>query len=105
MIDLDLIILVTEEILRMLDRYPNWFCDGTFDSVHLGYQFYRIHEFLTESVTIPLIFCIAKNKTDTVYATLKEHNPNLDPETIMVVYERTAINALSTTFSCTKLQG
>ena len=107
--DLDLLILGTEENIRMLDRYPNWFCDGTFDSAPLGYQLYTIHALLTESVTIPLIFCIAKNKTETVYtrifSTLKEHNSNLDPNTIMVDYEKAAINALSTTFPCTEIQG
>ena len=36
--DLDLIILGTEDNIRMLDRYPNWFLDGTFDSAPLGYQ-------------------------------------------------------------------
>ena len=93
----------------MLDRYPNWFRDGTFDSAPLGYQLYIIHALLTESVTIPLIFCIDKNKTETVYnrifSTLKEHNPNLDPDTIMFDYEKEAINALSTTFPSTELQG
>ena len=76
----------------MLARYPNWFCDGTFDSAPLGYQLYTVHALLTETVTIPLIFCIAKNKTEVTYnqifSTLKERDPSLQPDTIMIDFER-----------------
>ena len=41
--ELDLIVLGTQENIQMLTRYPNWFCDGTFDSPPVGYQLYTIH--------------------------------------------------------------
>ena len=96
---MDLIILGTEENIRMLARYPNWFCDGTFDSAPIGYQLYTIHALLSETVTIPLVFCIAKNKNEVTYnqifSMLKEHNPSLIPETIMIDFEIAAINSLA----------
>ena len=86
----------------MLTRYPNWFCDGTFDSAPVGYQLYTIHALLNETVTIPLVFCISKSKTEVVYkeifSTLKENFPMLNPATIMFDYERAAINAFTQVF-------
>ena len=76
--EIDLTILGTQENILMLARYPHWFCDGTFDSAPIGYQLYTIHALLNETVTIPLVFCIAKDKTEVTYnqifSTLKEHN-------------------------------
>ena len=107
--EIDLIILGTEENIRMLARYPNWFCDGTFDSAPLGYQLYTVHALLTETVTIPLIFCIAKNKTEVTYnqifSTLKERDPSLQPDMIMIDFERAALNALTQNFPTAVLQG
>ena len=75
----------------MLTRYPNWFFDGTFDSAPIGHQLYTVDALVSETVTIPLIFCITKYKTELTYrkilSTLKEHNPSLQPETIMILKE------------------
>ena len=83
----------------MLARYPHWFCDGTFDSAPIGYQLYTIHVLLNETVTIPTVFCIAKDKTEVTYnkifSTLKEHNPLLNPASIMIDYEKAALNTLT----------
>ena len=88
----------------MLTRYPHWFCDGTFDSAPIGYQLYTIHVLLNETV-----FCIAKDKTEVTYnkifSTLKEHNPLLNPASIMIDYERAALNALTQNFPNTEIQG
>ena len=100
--EIDLLILGTGENIRLLARYPNWFCDGTFDSAPIGHQLYTVHVLVSETVTIPLIFCIAKYKTELTYrkifSTLKEHNPSLQPETIMIDFERAALNALEQNF-------
>ena len=93
----------------MLARYPNWFFDGTFDNAPLEYQLYTVHALLTETVTIPLIFCIAKNKTEVTYnqifSTLKESDTSLQPDTIMIDFERAALNALTQNFPTAVLQG
>ena len=44
--ELDLIVLGNQENIQMLTRYPNWFCDGTFDSAPVGYQLYTIRALL-----------------------------------------------------------
>ena len=62
--EIDLKVLVTQENISMLARYPHWFCDGTFDSAPIGYQLYMIHAELNETVPVPMVFCIAKDKTD-----------------------------------------
>ena len=100
--ELDLIVLGTEENIRMLARYPNWFCDGTFDSAPIGYQLYTIHALLNETATIPSVFCIAKHKNEATYneifSTLIEHSPLLYQETVMIDFERAALNALAQNF-------
>ena len=59
--EIDLLILGTEDNIRMLARYPNWFCDGTFDSAPIGHQLYTVHSLVSETGTILLIFCITKD--------------------------------------------
>ena len=107
--ELDLIVLGTQENIQMLTRYPNWFCDGTFDSAPVGYQLYTIHTLLNETVTIPLVFCISRSKTEVVYkeifSTLKENFPMLNPATIMFDYERAAINAFAQVFPNAEIKG
>ena len=81
---LDFIVLGTQTNIQMLTRYPNWFCDGTFDSAPVGYQLYTIHALLNQTATIPLVFCTSKSKTEVVYKeillTLKENYSMLNPQ-------------------------
>ena len=51
--EIDLIILATEENIRMLARYPNWFCDSTFDSAPIGHQLYTVHALVSEDCHNP----------------------------------------------------
>lgn len=78
-------------------------------SAPIGYQLYTIHVLLNETVTIPMVFCIAKDKTEVTYnkifSTLKEHNPLLNPASIMIDYERAALNALTQNFPNAEIQG
>ena len=108
-LEIDLTILGTQENILTLARYPHWFCDGTFDSAPIGYQLYTIHALLNETVTIPLVYCLAKDKTELTYnqifATLKEHNPSLNPASIMIDFERAAFNALTQNFPNAEIQG
>ncbi|KAI6647456.1 hypothetical protein LOD99_12452 [Oopsacas minuta] len=60
--ELELIVLGTEDNIVVLISYKDWFCDGTFNSAPIGYQLYTIHALVSESATISLIFCIAKQK-------------------------------------------
>ena len=107
--ELDLIVLGTQENIQMLTRYPNWFCDGTFDSAPVGYQLYTIHALLNQTATIPLVFCISKSKTEVVYkeifSTLTENYSMLNPATVMFDYERAAINAFAQVFPISEIKG
>ena len=108
-LELDLMILGTEDNITALYRYKNWFCDGTFDSAPIEYQLYTIHALVSETVTIPLIFCIAKNKSETTYSSifscLKEIDATLNPKSIMLDFERAAINSVTKLFPAAEVQG
>lgn len=54
-LELNLMILVTEDNSTALHEYKNWFCDGIIDSAPIGYQLYTSHELVSETVTIPLV--------------------------------------------------
>ena len=86
--ELDLIILGTEENVHLLTRFRHWFCDGTFDSAPIGYQLYTIHALISNTITIPLVFCIARNKNEATYdkilTSLKEIDQTLNPESVMI---------------------
>ena len=107
--EIDLKVLVTQENISMLARYPHWFCDGTFDSAPIGYQLYMIHAELNETVPVPMVFCIAKDKTEVTYnkifSALKQHNPSLNPASIMIDNEIAALNALTQNFPNAEIQG
>ena len=107
--ELDLIILGTEDNIAVLNRYRDWFCDGTFDSAPIGFQLYTIHALVSETVTIPLIFCIARQKNEITYreifSSIKEFNVTLNPRSIMLDFERAAINAMAQHFPAAELQG
>ena len=104
-----MIILGTEDNIAALHSYGNWFCDGTFDSAPIGYQLYTIHALVSDTVTIPLIFCIEKNKNESTYREifycLKELDVTLNPRSIMLDFERAAINAVSQYIPDAELQG
>ena len=40
-----------------------------------------------------------------IFSTLKEHYPSLQPETIMIDFERASINAIEQNFPTAELQG
>ena len=89
-------------MVREKYQNPNWFRDCTFDLAPVGHQLYTVQALVSETVTISLILCIAKDKTEStdkkIFPTLKEHNPTLQPGTIKVDFERTAPNAFKQNF-------
>ena len=104
-----LVILTTDENLQILSIHPHWFADGTFDSAPEGYQLYTIHVIVDQSKTIPVVYCIAKNKDEATYnrilSFLKECQDDLDPLSIMVDFEKAAINAIKRQFPEANVQG
>ena len=90
------------ENLSILSKSNNWFCDGTFKVVpELFFQLYSIHaEF--EGLVIPCVYALLSNKEkrtyDTAFRKLLEIEPALNPQSIMVDFEKAAINALENNF-------
>ena len=107
--ELDIIVLATEGNLRLLSQYHHWFCDGTFDSAPVGHQLYTIHAHIQAGHTIPLVYCITRNKNEMVYRRilqiLKEHKPDLEPQSVMMDFEMAAINAFTLEFPHATLTG
>ena len=98
----NLTILTTDKNLDFLSSKPYWLCDGTFDSAPLNWQLYSIHALLDENRSVPLVYCIAKNKTESMYHEifdyLKTREPSLNPNFISIDYEKAAENSIRTHF-------
>ena len=85
--NLEIVILTTPKNLDVLESKLHLFCDGTFDSAPHGFQLYTIHAMLTESRTVPLVFCVTKHKNEATYDaiwTFLKNERNLNLETIML---------------------
>ena len=97
-----MLLYATPKFLSILSKSNNWFCDGTFKVVpELFFQLYSIHaEF--EGLVIPCVYALLSNKEESTYDTafrkLLEIEPALNPQSIMVDFEKAAINALENNF-------
>lgn len=104
-----LLILTTARNLDLLSMKEHWLCDGTFDSAPLGFQLYTIHVTLSETCTVPLVYAIAREKSQQMYeqifSTLKEKRPHLNPLSFTIDYERAAINAINRIFPNANVYG
>ena len=89
--DLDLYIFTTDGNLDLLERNTHWFCDGTFDSAPNNYQLYTIHALIVGSRTVPLVYCIFRNKDRDTYRRifdyLKNRRANLAPISVLLDFE------------------
>ena len=107
--DLGIHIITTEGNLNMLRDAEHWFADGTFDCAPEGYQLYTIHMLINQSnKTIPLVYCILKNKDAITYNRVLEllmERRVLNPHSILVDFENASINALRVFFPDADLQG
>ncbi|KAK7486345.1 hypothetical protein BaRGS_00022393 [Batillaria attramentaria] len=100
--------LTTPSNLDVLARYAHWFCDGTFDSAPLATQLYTIHVLVEDTHTLPLVYCVTRNKNratyDAIFTYLKGQR-DLNPETITIDFERAALNSISEHFPTTAVHG
>ena len=97
-----IVIYGTHKFLSLLRNCDSWFCDGTFSVVpNLFTQLYTIHAEM-DSIIFPCIYALLPNKTEAIYdklfKKLLEIEPLLNPLTIMVDFEKAAINALEENF-------
>ena len=103
------LIFSTQNNLNTLRGCEHWFLDGTFKTAPtLFEQLYTIHG-LTHGSTIPCVYALLPNKQQATYQSvfhqLLQINENLQPQSIMVDFEKAAINSLQETFPNTDLSG
>ena len=104
-----ILIFSTQKNLQLLQKCEHWFADGTFStSPNLFYQIYTVHGIQFNNV-FPSIFALLPNKTETTYVNfynaLKTLNESLNPNSIMVDFEKAAINAIQSVFTNTSVRG
>ena len=91
-----MILYATPKFLSILSKSNNWFCDGTFKVVpELFFQLYSIH---AEFEGYALLSNREETTYDTAFRKLLEIEPALNPQSIMVDFEKAAINALENNF-------
>jgi hypothetical protein len=104
-----ILLFSTQRNLDFMDRCNRWFADGTFkSSPKLFCQLYTIHGVQYTNV-IPTVFALLPNKSEATYIrllkALKSIKPNLRPDSIIVKFERAAINAFLQQFPQSTVQG
>lgn len=101
-VDDRMLIFGTVENLRLLASAKHWFVDGTIGACSsLFSQLYSIHA-LVDTKIVPLVFALLPGKSAEVYeemfSKLKEANPELNPESVMLDMEQAVVKALTTVF-------
>lgn len=75
----------------------------------MNYQLYTIHAVLEGNHTVPLVYCLCRNRTqvtyDLIFDTLKQAEPELNPTSVTTDYEKAAINSIQTCFPNTTMFG
>ena len=104
-----ILVFGTEAGLDDLEKNKEWACDGTFKcSPEMYYQLFTLH-ICIKNISIPRIFVLLPCKSQVTYSrlfsALKDLCPSLQPETLMVDFEKASINAFSDIFPTTKITG
>lgn len=104
-----IILLGCMELLDGLGRADVWLADGTFKVVPgLFFQLYTIHFQFGSGINPVALYCLLTNKTTETYRrVLRElHNlVRLAPKTVLVDFERAAMNSFNETFPNTTVTG
>ena len=106
--NLEIVILTTPKNLDVLESKLHLFCDGTFDSAPHGFQLYTNHAMLTQSRTVPLVFCVTKQKNEVTYDaiwTFLKNKRNLNPALLMLDFEKAAMNSVKRHFPHSQISG
>ena len=96
------LVFSTQESLRLLERYDNWFADGTFKTVPL--LFYQLYTLCVRAngKILPVVYALLPNKTQAMYESflqvLLEHSEDLEPTTLVTDFELGAMNAFREKF-------
>ncbi|KAG8180604.1 hypothetical protein JTE90_018222 [Oedothorax gibbosus] len=104
-----ILVFGTNENLNFLQNSKHWFADGTFKtSPNLFTQLYTIHA-IVKNENVPVLFALLPSKSEAIYKKLfnaiKSLNPQLNPQTILLDFERAAMNAFLASFPTASVRG
>lgn len=93
----------TDQNLKLMSTYSDWYCDGTFNiSPTIFKQVYTFH-IIIRGTTLPMLYALLPNKKQTTYKKLfrliSKHLTKF-PVSINCDFEIAAINALKLVFEC-----
>ena len=101
-----ILILATEEKLRLLQNTEHWFADGTFDAVPNIYIQYTFHAMINVTTCL---YALLPNKTRATYIRLIQQllllNPNFNTQSIMVDFEIGFIHSFQQVFPAISVKG
>ena len=97
-----ILLFATDSGLDDIKRSKNWAVDGTFKcSPIIYYQLFTLH-IQDNGISVPRLFALLPNKTEDTYnklfTKLKELVDNVEPDTVMVDFEKAVINSILNTF-------
>lgn len=97
-----ILILATNRNFELMENSEHWFCDGTFSSApSIFSQLYTIHGIHYSNV-IPSVYALLPDKKEETYKrffrAVKSSNPNVNPNSVMMDYEKAAMNAVKCEF-------
>lgn len=103
------VVFGTEAALQLLVDNTDWFADGTFKSApSIFEQLYTVHVNFHGNM-VPVIYALLPNKTQATYeqlfGALKQQEPRLQPTTVMIDFEMTAKQAITSVFLQVALAG
>lgn len=103
------LIFSTTKNLNHLTLCKIWLCDDTFKSVPKGfYQLYTIHGYTNEK-SIPMIYCLAPNESQTIYLNflkkIRQSLPNFSPTRVLTDFAILFIEAFKEVLSGVKFSG
>ncbi|RNA35677.1 hypothetical protein BpHYR1_024196 [Brachionus plicatilis] len=102
-----ILLFTTEDNLRLLEKYRDWYCDGTFDiSPVLFKQLYSIH-IVVNNKDLPLVYALLPNKKQSSYTKLFRLIKSFttkEPKTINVDFEKAVFNSVKTVFKESKFK-
>ena len=98
-----LLLFCTSNFLSILKESSNWYCDGTFKVVPEQFmQIYTIHA-EREGYIFPCVYGLLQAKNEVTYdrmnLKLLELEPTLNPTSIIVDFEKAAMNSLENNFN------
>ena len=105
-----LIMLGCHELLDGLARAEVWLADGTFKVVpSIFFQMYSIHFSFQAGINPAALYCLLTNKTSDTYTRILEELQRLiplaAPRTILLDFERAAMNAFEAAFPNATITG